>query len=219
MAFTDMNDVEQELGEEKPPGRNGNRTFTIIAGVLGGLIVLALLCVGALALFRFLPGQRAAQHASETNTAQATAIALAASQTASAPTITTTSRPPTISTNTQVPTKTPVIVLGPTKTATLDIAVATRNALSTQAAQTAQASPATPIPQATQTTQSTPTQRTLAAPTKTNTAVVPTNTTRPTTTALPATGIGEDLGTPGMIVVAFVLVMVIFLVRKMRTAS
>ena len=65
MAFSDMNDVEQELGEEKPPKRNGNgngnRTFLIIAGTLGGIMVLALLCIAGLALYRYIPAQRAAQ--------------------------------------------------------------------------------------------------------------------------------------------------------------
>ena len=82
MAFTDMNDVEQELGEEKPPKRNGNRTFIIIAGTLGGIIILALLCIAGLALFRYLPNQRAAQNAEATKAAQDTAVALSASQTA-----------------------------------------------------------------------------------------------------------------------------------------
>jgi hypothetical protein len=61
MAFSDMNDIENELGEERPPNGNGNRTFVIIAGILGGVMVLALLCIAALALLRYLPGQRAAQ--------------------------------------------------------------------------------------------------------------------------------------------------------------
>jgi type II secretory pathway pseudopilin PulG len=190
MAFTDMNDVEQELGEEKPPDRNGNRTFLIIAGTLGGIMVLALLCIAALALFRYLPNQRAAQNANATNAAQATAIAFAASQTAAAPTATATKRPTLVPTNTQAPTKTPVIVLAPTKSPTLDLAVATRNALLTQAAASAQPS---------------------AQPSATAL--------RPTSTALPGTGIADEMGTPGLITAAFVLVVIIFLMRRLRTAS
>jgi hypothetical protein len=190
MAFTDMNDVEQELGEEKPPERNGNRTFLIIAGTLGGIMVLALLCIAGLALLRLLPNQRSAQSANATNAAQATAIAIAASQTASAPTATATKRPTLIPTNTQAPTNTPVIVLAPTKSPTLDIAVATRNALLTQAAVT-------------------------------RTSVIQASATppRPTSTGLPVTGIADELGTPGLIMAAFVLVVIIFLMRRLRTAS
>jgi len=193
MAFSDMNDVEHELGEEKPNNGNGNgngngnRSFLIIAGVLGGIMVLALLCIAGLALFRYLPGQRSAQSVNATNEAQATAIALGASQTASAPKSTSTStatrQPTAIPTNTKAPTNTPVIVLGPTKSPTIDIAVATRNALLTQAAQPS----GTPI--------------------------------QPTSTALPNTGIADELGTPGLIAAALVLVVIIFLMRRLRTAS
>jgi cytoskeletal protein RodZ len=199
MAFTDMNDVEQELGEEKPPERNGNRNFLIIVGVLGGIMVLALLCIAGLALFRYLPGQRSAQIVNATNEAQATAIAFAASQTASAPLATATNRPTAVPTNTKAPTNTPVIVLGPTKSPTLDIALATRNALLTQ---TAQASIATLQP-----TSAIPIQPTSAA------------VNQPTTTVLPVTGIADELGTPGLIAAAFVLVVIIFLMRRLRTAS
>jgi len=189
MAFTDMNDVEHELGEEKPPNGNGNRNFLIIAGVLGGIMVLALLCIAGLALFRYLPGQRSAQSENATNEAQATTIAFAASQTASVPisTSTATSRPTVVPTNTKAPTNTPVIVLGPTKSPTVDMAIATRNALLTQAAQTS-ATPVQPVSQ-------------------------------PTSTVLPVTGIADELGTPGLIAAAFVLVVIIFLMRRLRTAS
>jgi hypothetical protein len=192
MAFSDMNDVEQELGDEAPPEKNGNRTFLIIAGVLGGIMVLALLCIAGLALFRYLPGQKADQSANATNIAQATAMALAASETASAPIVlpaTATLRPTAIPTNTQRPTNTPVIVLGPTKSPTIDIALATRNALLTEAA--AAESPTPPQP----------------------------TTSKPTTTALPETGIADELGTTGLITAAFILVVIIFLMRRLRTAS
>lgn len=196
MAFTDMNDVEQELGEEKPPDRNGNRTFMIIAGILGGIMVLALLCIAGLALFRYLPTQRASQNANATNEAQATAIALAASQTASAP-IATRTMPPTLPapTNTLVPTNTPVIALGPTKTPVFDAPMATIFAMRTQKA----LNTGTPAVSTSQPTagQSTP---------------------RPSVTALPTTGIGDELGASGLISAAFILVVIIFLMRRLRTA-
>jgi hypothetical protein len=199
MAFTDMNDVENELGDEKPANGNGNgnRSFLIIAGVLGGIMVLALLCIAGIALFRYLPGQRSAQSVNATNESQATVIAIGASETALAPMSTSTLRPTVIPTNTKAPTNTPVIVVGPTKSPTVDLAIATRDALITQAAQTS--GPAT---QAVQT--STPSTQAV---------------TKPTTTALPATGIADELGTPGLIAAAFFLVVLIFLVRRLRTAS
>jgi hypothetical protein len=194
MAFSDMNDVEQELGEEKPPESNGNRTFLIIAGTLGGIMVLALVCIAGLALFRNLPGQRAALTANSTQAAQDTAIAISANQTASAPTATATRLPTLVPTNTQAPTNTPVIVLAPTKSPTIDMAVATRNALLTQTAQHVMVT------------------ITSGAP---STATPP----KPTVTALPGTGIADELGTPGLVAAAFVLVVIIFLMRRLRTAS
>jgi len=217
MAFSDMDDVEQELGEEKPPSKSGNRTFLIIAGVLGGIMVLALLCIAGLALFRYLPNQRADQSAKETSTAQsvmvanaaqATASSIAASQTAAAHPPTATLQPTVIPTNTRVPTNTPVIVLGPSKTPTVDIAVATRNALLTQAVRT----------QAAQTlaAQTTAVQTTAVQATTVQATATPA---KPASTVLPETGIADELGTPGLLAAAFVLVVIIFLVRRLRTAS
>ena len=181
MAFSDMNDVEQELGEEKPPEDNSNRTFLIVAGILGGIMVLALLCMAGLAIFRALPGGTA-KSANATRAAQATEIAFAETQTASAPTITLTRTPTTVP-PTPIPTRTPVIVIGPTNTPTMDIAEATRSALLTQVAQAA----LTPI--------------------------------EPTSTLLPGTGFADEVGAPGLLAIAFVLVVIIFLVRRLRSAT
>jgi hypothetical protein len=194
MAFSDMNDVEQELGDERPPNGNGNRTFLIIAGTLGGIMVLALLCIAALALFRYLPGQRAAQELASTQSAQDTAVAASTQLTASVPTATATRQPTFTPTNTQAPTNTPVIVIVPTKSPTLDIAVVTRDALLTQTAE-------------------------HALVTITPAATLATTSPRPTSTALPGTGFADEMGLPGLIVTAFVLIAVMFIVRKVRTAS
>lgn len=211
MAFTDMNDVEQELGEERPPDRNGNRTFMIIAGILGGIMVLALLCIAGLALFRYLPGQQAAQIANATNEAQATANALMTTQTAQAPAATNTTLPTVIPpTFTQAPTNTAVIVIGPTSTPTFDTAMATVYAMRTQRAL---GSP-TPIEATSQPT-SEPTSEPTTQPT-TQPTLRPTL--RPTSTALPVTGIAEEMGTPGLLAAGFVLIAIIFLMRRLRTA-
>jgi hypothetical protein len=218
MAFTDMNDVEQELGEEKPPERNGNRTFLIIAGTLAGIMVLALLCIGGLALFRYLPNQRATQDAAAATAAQSTAIALSASQTAAIPTATVTLLPTYTQTatprptNTPKPTNTAIIIVGPTNSPTFDLALATRNALLTQIA----ATHAITTQQATATLKQ-PTS-TLKQPTPTlkqPTATLP----HPTTTALPTTGFAEEVGTPGLMAMAIILLAIIIMVRRLRTAS
>jgi len=188
MAFSDMNDVEQELREEKPPENNGNRTFLIIAGVLGGIMVLALLSILGVALLINIPNQRAARNINSTKAAQNTAMAIAATQTASVPTATATRLPTFTPTKTPTRTRTPVIVLAPSKSPTIDLAIATRNALLTQTA--------------------------------IQTSVIKASVTppKPTTTALPRTGVADELGTPGLLGAAFVLVVIIFIVRRLRTA-
>jgi cytoskeletal protein RodZ len=188
MAFSDMNDIEQELGEEKPPESNGNRTFLIIAGVLGGIMVLALLIILGVALIRNIPNQRTAQNSNATQAAQDTAIAVAASQTASVPTATATQQPTFTPTRTLAPTHTPVIVLAPTKSPTMKIATSTSIIPLTQTA-----------------TQTSLVQASVTPP-------------KPTTTALPRTGIADELGTPGLLIAAFVLVLIIFIARRLRTA-
>ncbi len=206
MAFSDMNDVEQELGEEKPPAKNSNRTFLIIAGTLGGIMVLALLCIAGLALSRNLPGQQAARNAAATTAAQDTASAVSASLTAAVPTATATRQPTFTPTRTLAPTNTPVLVIVPTKSPTTSGVIATQNALLTQSAQ--QLVTITPAASATG-----------ATPTKTKTPTAKATTTGGTATALPSTGFAEEVGTPGLIVAAFVLLAVIFILRKLRTAA
>jgi hypothetical protein len=202
MAFSDMNDVEQELGEEKPPEKNGNRTFLIIAGTLGGIMVLALLCIAGLALYRYLPSQQAAVDQNATKAAQDTAAALSVSATASVPTFTATRRPTFTPTNTAAPTNTPVLVIVPTKSPTIDMAIATQYYLLTQTA----------VHSLVTITSSAPPSATTPHPTL---ATSP----HPTSTALPGTGIADELGAPGLLAVAFVLIVVIFIVRGLRTAS
>jgi hypothetical protein len=259
MAFSDMNDVEQELGEEKPPERNGNRTFLIIAGALGGIMVLALLCIAGLALYRYLPSQQAAVDQNATKAAQDTAAVLSVSETASVPTLTATKLPtlqPTFTpTKTKAPTNTPVLVIIPTKSPTVDVAIVTQYALLTQTAEhilvttTPSGAPTestTPLPTSAATTSANSTsaaatsakstsaaatsvkstsaaatsvKSTSAAATTAKPTSTVASTTHPTSTALPATGIADELGTPGLLAAAFVLIVIIFIVRGLRTAS
>jgi len=110
MAF-----VEEPLVTEPgspPEGASpGNRTFYIAVGILGGLFVIGLLCIGAYAFF-IQPGRRAAQQAQQAVALTANAeVALAQTQQAAA----TDTPPPTATT---VPdTATPVIAA--TETATV----------------------------------------------------------------------------------------------------
>ena len=186
MAFEDMDTEGQEFDIEEqapPPEESGNRTFIIVAGILGGITLLALICIAVYA-FLILPRQRTEREAQVAQVnAQNTQVALALTETAAAKaftsTPTVTSIPPTV---TNTPTQ---VVAVPTNTSvvTVDPRTATVSALLTQAAAVTQVG------------------------------------VTPTSTALPATGFAEDVGLPGLLGIAVLLIAVFFLARRMRTAS
>jgi len=177
-SFDDFEDPDA------PEGESDNRTFWLVAGILGAILILALVCMVIYAMV-IVPSRgknQAAtaaaintQNASVAMTAEAEAQAMAWTPT---PTITETPAPvtPTAS-NTPVvqPTDTPT---GPTVTA--DPRTATVSALLTEQAGTG---------------------------------------VTPTPTGLPDGGFADDVGIPGMLALAAALVVVIFLARRLRTAS
>ncbi len=132
-------DVDTEIPGALPPEESDNRTFLIAAGILGGITLLALICMAAYAIF-FVPFQRNRRVAQETEiSAQNTqaAIAQAQTQTASVPTATNT---PT-ATRTPTSSPTPVIAQATQTSAVTDTPgprTATVAALLTQAAQQTQ---------------------------------------------------------------------------------
>ncbi len=167
------------LDEETPPEETGNRTFLIVAGVLGGIILLSIACVAGYA-FIVLPRQ-----ASANATQQALRIAqnVQAGQTLTAIWQSEQLSQTPASTSTPTVTNTPVFQ---NETPTLGVAdpqTATVIAALTQAAQA---------------------QLTITA--------------LPTSTKLPATGFADEVGAPGLIVMAIALVAVILLARRLRTS-
>ena len=183
MAFDNM-DMDNELEPQDAPPReeSGNRTFLIAAGILGGITVLALICIALYALV-LLPRQRTAQEQQvATLNAQNTQVALAITQTSAAmaaPTLTPT-KPALTSTATATPTS--VVVVATSTSAGQDPRTATVAALLTQAALTTQ-------------------------------------TVVPTATNLPDTGFADEFGLPVMMGMAVLLVAVIFVARRLRSAA
>lgn len=135
----DFDDFESFDDDDSPEEGGDNRNFWIIAGILGAVLVLALVCMVVYAMV-FMPQRRDAQstQAAEINM-QNTSVAMAAEMTAQAqawtptPSITSTEAPVT-----STPSQTPVIA--PTDTpvgegqATADPRTATVSALLTQQA-------------------------------------------------------------------------------------
>ena len=147
MAFENLVEPDDEEMPEPEPEEGGNNSFMIIAGVLGGIAVLALLFIVVYVLF-LRPGQQRSQQAQlATVEAQRTQISMALTATSdmlaqAAPTLTHTPSPlpPT-------ETATPVVAQ-PTATNTVaptaDSRTATVAALLTQAALTPTAGSTTP---------------------------------------------------------------------------
>jgi hypothetical protein len=128
-----------ELEEEPQSEESGNRTFLLVAGILGGILIVSLVCIAVYAMV-FLPRSREAQstEVAEIN-AQNTEVAMMSAMTAEAKAWTATPK----ATSTSAPkTPTPTLVLAPTDTpdmsgdaaATVDPRTATVSALFTEQA-------------------------------------------------------------------------------------
>ena len=175
-----------------PEESNNNRTFMIAVGILGGIILISVACLGVVYLFSRQNRATAAQQALANTNATATAVAfidqaLTATYQAQASLPTTTSTPePTSVVNLATPTLpaagTPVAPQQASGAASTSVAItATIGAAYTQAALA---------------------QMTIVV----------------TTTALPTTGIADELGLPGLVVMALAFVIVILLARRLRFA-
>lgn len=145
MAFEDMNDIEPDVEEAgPPPEETSNRPFLIVAGILGGIMLLSLLCMAAFAFMR-LPGL---QNSKATENAlaieQSTAMAISVRQTADAQVQPPAATPTTEPTATEAPPTPTLVVAQPatnTPTASPDPRTATVAALLTQAAIAGQTTP------------------------------------------------------------------------------
>jgi hypothetical protein len=178
-----------ETPEAPPPEERSNRTFWIVGGIMGGLVILTLVCMAVYFLViapRLNTQKNAAQATIEAANAQViqqmTSTAEAALWTPTAPPATLTSTQPLVA----LSSSTPVIVLN-TATAT-----STNNPGTLVAMQTQLAFQLTSTGQAAATLQA--------------------------TQGMPQTGFFEDIGLPGLVVLAAALIVVIFLARRMRKA-
>src|SRR5262245_48410018 len=123
-----MYETDQPNPDAQPPEESSNRTFLLVAGILGGIVLLSIACLAGYALV-ILPGQRNSQGQAATAQAQQRAqVAQALTATFQA------ARFPT-ETLTPAPTDTPVIALA-TATETLSALTGTPSTPDTAATAT-----------------------------------------------------------------------------------
>ena len=193
MGMNDFEDMDfEEIGSEETisTSRGSNRTFLIVAGILGGILLIALLAIAAYAVL-YLPSRDTGQqtqvaeiNATNTAVAEEAQLTAIAKQVTMTPTFTATSEP--TNTPTMTPSKTSTPVLAPTNTPDGTDDPAATETVAALLTQQAGGGGATPIP---------------------------------TATALPDTGFADDFGVPGLVLVAGVLMVIIILSRRLRTST
>jgi len=191
MAFDNM-DLEEFETEEQgspPPEQSSNRNFYIVAGVLGAIMILTLICTAVYAMV-ILPGNQRAQQTERARIETENAVmALSVKQTEDASKWTPTSAPSA--------TRPPATA---TSTATSVVATATRASATEQSEADVDPRTATVAALLTQ-------------------AAEVQSTVFPTSTLLPDSGFADDVGLPGMLGMGILLVVVIFLARRLRSAA
>jgi hypothetical protein len=281
-SFTDIPEggPSEGGGEEGPPEGSNNRTFLIAAGILGGVILLALICMAGYAFF-LMPRQNAAQNALQTAVLLTnTSIAGGATGTAQALLATATLDPASIAATSQAvaatrqmaatmtasaiaaaASPTPVVVFFTAtpvvETATPDPVTETVAALYTQAAQAELTAAITPVFAKIKASSGNnitvyiePNGATLGSLANgVQVEVLPeqqdingttwvkirfTNaqgqttegwviqsqliTVTPIAGAVPTTGFADQVGLPGLFIIGFVLIVIILLARRLRSA-
>ena len=193
MGMNDFEDMDfEEIGSEETisTSRGSNRTFLIVAGILGGILLIALLAIAAYAVL-YLPSRDTGQqtqvaeiNATNTAVAEEAQLTAIAKQVTMTPTFTATSEP--TNTPTMTPSNTSTPVLAPTNTPDGTDDPAATETVAALLTQQAGGGGATPIP---------------------------------TATALPDTGFADDFGVPGLVLAAGVLMVIIILSRRLRTST
>lgn len=214
MAFENL-DINGDQDTEDfengaPPEESGNRTFLIIAAALGGVALLALICIAVYALVLLPRSRNAQQSAVTTLDAQNTEVAAIIDSTSTADAITREAASWTATpTVTPIP-PTPTITSSPTPV----VVVPTNTPLAAAQLITATATMDPILAKATE-LQATFSAAYTAAAISTQTAM-PAQVTQQT--GMPKTGFADEYGLPMLLGLAVLLVAIIFLARRLRTS-
>jgi len=200
MSFENL-DLNNEFDEEPiPPEESSNRTFLIIAGVLGFIALLALVCIAVYALV-ILPGTRNARDSQmATVEAQNTIVAEMVASTSTEEAL-------------------QAIIAAFTKTPTATEIPPTFTATSSPTPVLAVPTTAVVLPTDTPNAQTATAVSLFATLDANATRLASTFTARPPqSTGIPDTGFADEIGLPAMIGMAVLLIVVIFLARRLRSA-
>jgi hypothetical protein len=191
-AFENMDAVENEYDdEERPPEESSNRMFWILGGIIGLVMVLSLICIAVVVITRIMP-QRSGRDATATAiSASNAAVQMALTETVAA--YTAAAPKPTATLPPRKPTDTPT----PSPTPLVkDIS--------------------SPTPEGASLTETAKslleTAMAITQPAMSTAITTPTST-------LPQGGFADEVGLPGLFGLAGLLIVVIFLARKLRTTS
>jgi ABC-type antimicrobial peptide transport system permease subunit len=185
-----------DIPEAQPPEEKSNRTFLIVGGVMAGLVFLTLVCM-AIYFLLILPRTSAQRSATQTAVSKANAQVIQQMTSTAGAALWTPTLPPTALPSPSASPVPPTPTLSPTPVIAVNTATvteftdpATLNAMQTQLSLQM-------------------TSTALLVATSGGAAVTPT---------MPRTGFFDDIGLPGLIILAIALVAVIFLARRMRKA-
>lgn len=201
MSDTNNNDLytdfEEDNGDYSGSSGSGNRTFMLVIGILGAIFLIALIVLAVYALF-IMPQRSAAQQeqAAQIN-AQNTATAYAVTEMAMFQEQALTGTAVALANLEPSPTS---VVVFPTNTPTPLLAEAAE-----AEAEDTQEAIGGDLYARTQTVAALLTQAASGGQT--------------TTTALPTTGFADDVGLPGLLGLAILLIGVIFLARRLRMST
>jgi len=230
--MSDFQDQDNQFDEfEESPGSRpepakGNRSFLIAIGVIGGIFVIALIALAVVLLNR--SPQQASQTRAEVERINAQNTAVAATATADQLRIIALQQTLDAAAKAPPPSATPTTAppaSGGTPTSVVAIPTATNTptaTISAEMAATATSSAATQFAQGTKTLgaggfrgTAYPAAQTAAA----GTLAASAGTLQPTSTALPTTGFADEIGLPGLLGLAALLVVVVFLARRARFSA
>ncbi|MEK6256598.1 MAG: hypothetical protein N2C13_04680 [Chloroflexota bacterium] len=190
-----LDDFDIDSGEAPPPEESDNRTFLMVAGGLGVVAVISIICLAAIMLTRGSGEDVAVVATTDAINASNTEVAQAAQETATAEAL--------IPTNT--PTLEITITIEATATATSDV---------TLPAESPTGGPT--VHPATATVQALLTQAAIA---QTQAAQEILTVTPTATIVLPDTGFADDIGLLGMITLGSALILIIFFTRRLRSEN